>query len=197
MTPEKELAFVEKWLRENDDFAPAYVEKWIQSHPRQAKAMYEQHCTSTHQHQGLNMFLSTDEGGGLLKHHISKPNLHTQRRKKSSTELRQLDRHELFMELLQDVVSPDFDVNRLSHKILLNVLVLTNADRSSLFLVEGPEESPVLVSRLFDVMENTSVEDAVHDESEAIKIPVGVGIAGSVAKSGESVNLQNAYEVNR
>ena len=194
MTAEKDSTYVEKWLRENEGFASSYVDKWIQTHPHQARIICDQHSTSVHRRQSLNMFRPTDEGG-LLTHHISSPNLHTQRRKKSSSELRQLDRRDLFMELLQDVVSPDFDVNHLSHKILLNVLVLTNADRSSLFLVEGSEESPILVSRLFDVMESTSVEEATHDESEAIKIPFGIGIAGNVAKTGESVNLQNAYEV--
>ena len=99
------------------------------------------------------------------------------------------------MELLADVVSPNFDVNHLSHKILANVLVLINGDRSSLFLVEGTEEQPVLVSRLFDVMEYTSVEDAIHDENEALKIPFGVGIIGYSAQHGVTINLENAYEV--
>ena len=101
------------------------------------------------------------------------------------------------MELLRDVVSPDFDVNSLSHKILVNVILLTNADRSSLFLVEGPEDNPVLVSRLFDVMENSTVESALHEEVDAIKMPAGVGIAGYVAQTGEALNLEDAYEVRR
>ena len=109
--------------------------------------------------------------------------------------MRKLDKHYLFVELLADVVSPNFDINHLTHKILVIVLVLTNADRSSLFLVEGPKDNPILVSRLFDVMENTSVEEAVHDDSEAIKIPMGTGIAGSVAKTGDTINAKNAYQV--
>ncbi len=99
------------------------------------------------------------------------------------------------MELLTDVVSPNFDVNHLSHKILANVLVLINGDRSSLFLVEGTEENPVLVSRLFDVMEHTSVEDAIHEDNEALKIPFGKGIIGFAAQNGVAINLENAYKV--
>ena len=101
----------------------------------------------------------------------------------------------LFVELLTDVVSPDLDVDHLTHKILMNVLILTKADRSSLFLVEGPDDNQILVSRLFDVTENTSAEDAIHDESETIKMPMGVGIAGMAAKTGETINLKDAYEV--
>lgn len=99
------------------------------------------------------------------------------------------------MELLRHVVSPDFDVNSISHKILVNVLLLTNADRSSLFLAEGCSNNPILVSRLFDVTEDSTVESAIHDETEAIKIPVGVGIVGAVASTGEKINLKDAYQV--
>ena len=192
-----EQDFVETWLGSHEEFARRFVDGWLRDHPEEAKKMCFglNYCPSTHtmpNSLGMN-FPETR----ILKHYISVPNLQNQRRRKTTTELRKLDKHHLFVELLADVVSPNFDVNYLSHKILVNVLVLTNADRSSLFLVEGPEDNPILVSRLFDVMENTSVEEAVHDESEAIKMPVGVGIAGSVAKSGDTLNLQNAYEVSQ
>ena len=187
--------FVEAWLGSHDEFAIRFVEKWLLEHPDKAKKLCfgVNPCASTHtlsNSLGVNFPESR-----MLKHFISSPSLPNQRRRKTTTELRKLDKHHLFVELLTDVVSPNFDVNQLSHKILVNVLVLTNADRSSLFLVEGPEDNPVLVSRLFDVMEQTTVEEAVHDETECIKIPVGVGIAGSVAKTGDTINVKNAYEV--
>lgn len=186
--------FVESWLDSHEEFAASFVESWLKAHPKASKRLciINNHCSTTNFHHAL----SVPEGGRLLKQYISSPNLPAQGTlRKSATELRKLDRQDLFVELLKDVVSPNFDVNYLSHKILMNVLVLTNADRSSLFLVEGPEDNPLLVSRLFDVMENTSVEDAVHDDSEAIKIPFGVGIIGAAAKTGKHINLENAYEV--
>lgn len=187
-----EETFVENWLNSHEAFAAAFVERWLQSHPHQARVYLEKRCTrNVSRHFGVGGAL---EEGKMLKH-FSTPNLHLNRRKKPTSELRQMSRQELFMELLRDVVSPDFDVNHMSHKILVNVLVLTNADRSSLFLVEGPEDNPLLVSRLFDVMEHSSVEEALHDEVEAIKIPVGVGIIGHAAKTGETINLHDAYEV--
>ena len=192
---DSEQEFVETWLGSHEEFVMRFIESWLRDHPDKAKKICfnMSNCPSTHNLP--NSFGVNCRESRILKHYISTSNLPNQRRRKTTTELRKLDKHHLFVELLADVVSPNFNVNYLSHKILVNVLVLTNADRSSLFLVEGPEDSPILVSRLFDVMENTSVEEAVHDESEAIKMPVGVGIAGSVAKTGDTINLQNAYQV--
>lgn len=53
----------------------------------------------------------------------------------------------------------------------------------------------MLVAKLFDVTTNSSVEDVIIPEKEAIRIPFGRGIAGTVAKSGELINIKNAYQV--
>ncbi len=182
-----------KWLDSHQDSAAKYIGKWVQTHPSTSKRLCMQHSTSSPMFQPCVGQLEETQ---LLNHHLSSPALpFSNRKRKSNAELRQLNRQELFMELLTDVVSPNFDVNHLSHKILANVLVLINGDRSSLFLVEGTEENPVLVSRLFDVMENTSVEDAIHEENEALKIPFGKGIIGFAAQNGVAINLENAYKV--
>lgn len=183
-----------KWLDSHQDSAANYVEKWLQTRPSTSKRLCSmQHNTSSPMFQPL---VGQLEETKLLNHRLTSPPLPiSNRKRKSNAELRQLNRQELFMELLTDVVSPNFDVNHLSHKILANVLVLINGDRSSLFLVEGTEENPVLVSRLFDVMEHTSVEDAIHEDNEALKIPFGKGIIGFAAQNGVAINLENAYKV--
>jgi len=61
-----------------------------------------------------------------------------------------LDEGELFMELIRDV-SNELDIDVLCHKILVNVGILTRADRGSLFLVRGRH----LVAKLFDVTVDT------------------------------------------
>ena len=114
--------------------------------------------------------LNVDEEAEKLWKHFKIPN----QPKRKPQELLKMDKHSLFMELLRDVVAPNFDVNTLSHKILVNVMLLVNADRSSLFLAD--EGQKMLVSRLFDVTIESSVEDAIHEESEAIKIPFGKGL---------------------
>jgi len=56
---------------------------------------------------------------------------------------------------------------------------LLNAERSSLFLVEGAS----LVLKIAKDM----------DLSEEVRIPVGRGIAGAVAQSGQAINITDAY----
>ena len=114
--------------------------------------------------------------------------------KKSAAELRKMPQSDMLMELVRDIAH-DLDVNSLSHKILVNVNVITYADRSSLFLVEGDDKNTLLVSRLFDVTENSTVQDALHTEEEAIKIPFGKGIIGHAAQAGQPINIKDVYEV--
>lgn len=114
--------------------------------------------------------------------------------KKDLRELKKMDKSELIMELVRDIAN-DLDVNSLSHKILVNVNILLNADRSSLFLREGEGENYNLVSRLFDVREDSTVTESMHAESEAIRMRCGVGIVGYVAQTKEIVNIADAYKV--
>lgn len=181
---------VEEWLSKNEERAEAIVERWLCSHPQSAKNLYIKYGHFV----GMDSMMpfSSVQRSKSMQNYISTPAI---QRKRRMSELQKLEKQQLFVELLKDVVSPDVDVNHLSHKILVNVLLLTKADRSSLFLVEGTGEDQVLVSRLFDVTEGISVTDAVHDEADAIKMALGVGVAGHVAESGEKINLKNAYDV--
>ncbi|CAG0902241.1 unnamed protein product [Darwinula stevensoni] len=112
-------------------------------------------------------------------------------RRKSRAELQALDEKELIFELVKDICN-DLDVKWLCHKILQNVSILTNADRCSLFLVQGEREGEKgLVSTLFDVCSRSTPEQMI--EKEEIQVPWGVGIVGYVAKTGESVNIPDAY----
>ena len=109
-------------------------------------------------------------------------------------DLKKMSESELFTELIKDIAT-ELDVNVLCHKILQNVNVLTKSDRSSLFLVRGSKESRHLVSKLFDVTETSTLKDSLHTEETEIKVPFGRGIAGCVAETKETVNIQEAYEV--
>ncbi|KAK9301706.1 hypothetical protein QLX08_006106 [Tetragonisca angustula] len=109
-------------------------------------------------------------------------------------ELNRLDESDLFMELIRDVAN-ELDINVLCHKILVNVGLLTHADRGSLFLAKGPLEDRYLVAKLFDVTQDTELEEAVQRaKNEEIKIPFGVGIAGYVAQTKEIINIKDAYK---
>ncbi|XP_025093165.1 cGMP-specific 3',5'-cyclic phosphodiesterase-like isoform X5 [Pomacea canaliculata] len=109
--------------------------------------------------------------------------------RKDRNSLRTMSEDELFMELIRDIAS-ELDVNLLCHKILQNVSLLTNSDRSSLFLVRGSREGKYLVSKLFDVTVTSTLEDSQNNE---IKVPFGKGIVGIVAQTGVAINIKDAY----
>lgn len=58
------------------------------------------------------------------------------------------------MELIKDVAN-ELDIDVLCHKILVNVELLTYADRGSLFLAKGAPNNRYLVAKLFDVTQDT------------------------------------------
>lgn len=72
----------------------------------------------------------------------------------SRRHLENLDEGELFMELIRDIAN-ELDIDILCHKILVNVELLTHADRGSLFLAKGPPNNRYLISKLFDVTLDT------------------------------------------
>ncbi|KAK7582390.1 hypothetical protein V9T40_013835 [Parthenolecanium corni] len=105
-----------------------------------------------------------------------------------------LDEADLFMELIRDV-SNELDIDMLCYKILLNVGLLTRADRGSLFLAKGPPDNKYLAAKLFDVTVDTEFDVAMEKaKSEEIRIPFGVGVAGTVAQTKQLMNIQNAYD---
>ncbi|KAI5714280.1 hypothetical protein M8J76_014222 [Diaphorina citri] len=69
-------------------------------------------------------------------------------------QLNLLDEGDLFMELIKDI-SNELDIDVLCHKILVNVGLLTRADRGSLFLAKGSADNRYLVAKLFDVTVDT------------------------------------------
>lgn len=106
-----------------------------------------------------------------------------------------MEESELFMELIRDVAN-ELDIDVLCHKILRNVSLLTKADRGSLFLAKGEGDGKYLVAKLFDVRHDTELEEAVKQaRTEEIKIPFGVGIAGTVAQNKMLINIRDAYNV--
>nr|CAD7573820.1 unnamed protein product [Timema californicum] len=156
---------------------------------------------------GTPTFLSVVPAGSevpQLGHSGGGPRTH----RRSRHELRQLDEKELIFELVKDICN-ELDVRSLCHKILQNVSVLLNADRGSLFLVQGervqsqkdPGSSPggyrsrCLVSKLFDVCSRSTLREM--EKKDEIRIPWGTGIVGYVAESGEPVNIPDAYKDDR
>ncbi|CAH0545707.1 unnamed protein product [Brassicogethes aeneus] len=100
--------------------------------------------------------------------------------------------------IFQDMVSMD----ALVIKIMNFAQRLVDADRASLFLVDAKNQE--LYATIFDVgIENQEEDDGkvagdteeflrVHTSKE-IRFPLGTGIAGQVAMTGEVLNIKDAY----
>ncbi|XP_069086279.1 cGMP-specific 3',5'-cyclic phosphodiesterase isoform X4 [Pleurodeles waltl] len=95
------------------------------------------------------------------------------------------------LELVKDI-SSHLDVAALCHKIFLHIHELIAADRYSLFLVcEDSSNEKFLVSRLFDVAEGSTLEEASNN---CFRLEWNKGIVGHVAEYGKPLNIKDAYE---
>ncbi|KAJ6637639.1 cGMP-specific 3',5'-cyclic phosphodiesterase [Pseudolycoriella hygida] len=179
---EQRSVAIEKWLREK---APPEVIAKIHSITENNKA-----------YKSLKRPSVTSElfQQWLASSPMSKPCSPTVRRCPSIRKhLENLDEGELFMELIRDVAN-ELDIDVLCHKILVNVGLLTNADRGSLFLAKGIPPNRYLLAKLFDVTQDTALDDAIRKaRADELIIPFGVGIAGMVADSKEMINIKDAY----
>ncbi|XP_037950287.1 cGMP-specific 3',5'-cyclic phosphodiesterase [Teleopsis dalmanni] len=179
---EKPEAF-EKWLTERaPPEALSRLHEFIESRklpkrPSVTSDLFQQWMAASPMHKSRS--LSSSSGYSMLE---------------SRRHLMDLDEGELFMELIRDVAN-ELDIDVLCHKILVNVGLLTHADRGSLFLAKGPPNNRYLVAKLFDVTQKTALKDAVKKAKlEEIIIPFGVGIAGTVAQTKEMINIKEAYK---
>ncbi|XP_035266769.1 dual 3',5'-cyclic-AMP and -GMP phosphodiesterase 11A isoform X1 [Anguilla anguilla] len=109
--------------------------------------------------------------------------------------LKEHNEREFFLELVKDI-SNDLDLTSLSYKILVFVCIMVDADRCSLFLVEGTTNKKTLVSKFFDVHAGTTVLPSFNNSDE-VQVPWGKGIIGYVAEHGETVNIPDAYQDRR
>lgn len=75
-------------------------------------------------------------------------------------------------------------IDKLLKLVVEEICALLDADRGSLFLVD--EEQQILWSKI-----------ALKSEITEIKLPIGKGIAGYVAETGDVVNIKDAYKDSR
>ncbi|XP_062972405.1 dual 3',5'-cyclic-AMP and -GMP phosphodiesterase 11A [Elgaria multicarinata webbii] len=110
--------------------------------------------------------------------------------------LKEHNERQFFLELVKDI--NDLDLGALSYKILIFVCLMVDADRGSLFLVEGGAGKKSLVSKVFDVHAGTPLLPCYSTEnSNEVQVPWGKGIIGYVAEHGETVNIADAYQDRR
>ena len=108
-------------------------------------------------------------------------------------QMRMCNERDFFLEIVKDI-SHDLDLRSLTGRILVNICLLLNADRSSLFFVEGSKGHRSLVSKVFDAYTGTECIPTCTGDNR-VRIPWGQGIIGHVAATGDNVNITNASEV--
>lgn len=107
--------------------------------------------------------------------------------------LKHNNEEDFFYEIIKDIAN-NLNLKTLSYNILVNIGILTNADRCSLFLVEGPKNRRSLVSELFDV-HPIRLRSTTDQSGLEIRVPWGKGIVGYAAETGQTVNIHDAYAV--
>ncbi|XP_026552796.1 dual 3',5'-cyclic-AMP and -GMP phosphodiesterase 11A [Pseudonaja textilis] len=113
--------------------------------------------------------------------------------------LKQHNERQFFLELVKDI-SNDLDLSALSYKILIFVCLMVDAERGSLFLVEGGGAGgkKSLVSKVFDVHGGAPVLPCYSTEnSSEMQLLWGKGTVGYVAEHGETVNMPDVYQDQR
>ncbi len=98
-----------------------------------------------------------------------------------------LTRSERTVRALRDVglaLGSTLDLDQLLELILRKIAELLEADRATLYLLD--EQRQRLLSRII-----------IGDEAKSIELPVGSGIAGHVAKFGQTVRIKDAYRDRR
>ncbi len=99
----------------------------------------------------------------------------------------QLERKNIELNSIQQIgksLSSELNIDRLLQLIMNEMTRLLNAERSTFFIVD--EEKNELWSKI-----------AQKAEVKEIRLKIGQGIAGHVAKTGETINIKDAYNDNR
>lgn len=82
------------------------------------------------------------------------------------------------------IVNSSLELDQILSIVLANAISITKADRGTVYLID--KEKNELWSK---VLQGENLKE--------IRIPIGVGIAGIVAQTGEIINISNAYEDKR
>ena len=145
-----------------------------------------------------NPFSATDEGEAALWSSWAKLAF-----SKRMTEKQIGKQHELgdfLMNVVKSVFMEMISMDTLIVKIMSFAQKLVDADRASLFLVDTKTNQ--LYARIFDVNgdsandDDRGEEEVNQDSSQVqreIRFPVGIGIAGVVADTGQTLNVSDAY----
>ncbi|KAF5401979.1 Phosphodiesterase [Paragonimus heterotremus] len=97
---------------------------------------------------------------------------------------------DFILEVIRNLFSRIKNMDNVIKAIMEHAKQLVNAERVTLFLVDQKKNE--LYSSILD-MGNLKSANFVHDENAEIRLPLGEGIAGAVAQTGEPIRTNDAY----
>ncbi|CAI9740194.1 cGMP-specific 3 3' [Octopus vulgaris] len=104
-----------------------------------------------------------------------------------------LTTNEKYKEILK-VLNSEIHIHFVCHKVLQNLCILLHSERANLFMVRGVGKVQYLMSTLFDITSDSTLEQSLHTEENALRIPFGKGIAGFVADNKYLLNIKDVYQ---
>ncbi|XP_014782379.1 cGMP-specific 3',5'-cyclic phosphodiesterase [Octopus bimaculoides] len=108
-------------------------------------------------------------------------------------QLESLTTNEMYKEILK-VLNSEIHIHFVCHKVLQNLCILLQCEKANLFMVRGAGKIQYLTSTLFDVTAESTLEESLHTEENAIRVPFGKDISGYVAQSKCLLNIKDAYQ---
>ena len=184
-----------KYLRH--DFAKSRMRSIFRTHEPSVSADSASLAERRSSLKGMRQFLSLPPTSGnmlsvLIQSKVRLPRV-ASKDDELKRELRHINERDFFLEIVKDI-SHDLDLRSLTSQIVNNICILLDAQRSSLFFVEGAKGKQTLVSKVFDVCTGTNCIPTSRGDN-IVRIPWGQGIIGFVASTGDTVNITHASQV--
>ncbi|KAM4050655.1 rod cGMP-specific 3',5'-cyclic phosphodiesterase subunit beta [Anomaloglossus baeobatrachus] len=108
-------------------------------------------------------------------------------------ELAQVEESEILFELIKDM-QESINMEKVVFKTLRRISSLIHADRCSLFMYRQRNGTPELATRLFNIQQNSKLEDCLVPPDSEIVFPLDIGIVGHVAHTKKTINVKNVSE---
>ncbi|KAI7796149.1 hypothetical protein IRJ41_017933, partial [Triplophysa rosa] len=99
----------------------------------------------------------------------------------------------IFYDLITDM-QENVNMEKVMFKILKRTSALIHADRCSLFMYRQRNGIAELATRLFNVNENSELDDCVVAPDSEIVFPLDIGIVGHVAQTKKTINVKDVTQ---
>ncbi|XP_075705971.1 rod cGMP-specific 3',5'-cyclic phosphodiesterase subunit beta [Rhinoderma darwinii] len=108
-------------------------------------------------------------------------------------ELAQVEESEILFELIKDM-QESINMEKVVFKTLRRISCLIHADRCSLFMYRQRNGTAELATRLFNVQQDSILEDCLVPPDSEIVFPLDIGVVGHVAHTKKTINIKSVSE---